>query len=86
MNWQTLVQKECGVIASQEEIDAHMQQARDKLARIIQTEGDSCGERKKPWYLAVLLGEMIVSDRFSFFCMQASMVNEKKEREHFLCH
>lgn len=41
--------------------------AERKLNGIIEREGDSGGERRKPYYLAQLIAETIRSDRFSQF-------------------
>ena len=43
-------------------------QAKRKLARIIEREGDANGERLKPYYISQLIYEAIVSNRFTKLC------------------
>lgn len=50
---------------SQREFEQAEMQAKRKLARIIEREGDADGERRKPYYLAQLIAEAVRSDRFS---------------------
>lgn len=44
-------------------------QAKRKLARIIEREGDSNGERRKPYYLEQLIAEAASSECFSKFTL-----------------
>lgn len=50
---------------SQREFEQAEMQAKRKLARIIEREGDADGERRKPYYLAQLIAEAVRSDRLS---------------------
>lgn len=47
------------------------QQAKTKLARIIEREGDLDGERRKPYYLEQLIYEAVIAGRFTAFCINA---------------
>ena len=56
-------------------------QAKRKLARIIEREGDADGERLKPYYLAQLVAEAVTAERFSNYCRDIHELRtlEKKE-------
>ena len=56
-------------------------QAKRKLARIIEREGDADGERLKPYYLAQLVAEAVTAERFSNYCNMLHELRtlEKKE-------
>lgn len=64
------------------EYNAAQLQAKRKLARIIEREGDADGERLKPYYLEQLTAEAIRENRFSSFttelCRLMSMEIEEK--------
>lgn len=49
------------------EYEEAVEQAKRKLARIIEREGDADGERRKPYYLAQLIAEAVRAERFSVF-------------------
>lgn len=55
------------------------QYARHKLKLIIEREGDANGERRKPYYLAQLIYETVLANRFSKqtreLCRQRSELN-----------
>lgn len=55
---------------STQEFEQAETQAKRKLARIIEREGDADGERRKPYYLAQLIAEAVRSDRFSSFTFE----------------
>lgn len=57
-------------------------QAKRKLARIIEREGDSDGERRKPYYLAQLIAEAVRSERFSAFTLELGELFRYAEEEH----
>lgn len=57
-------------------------QAKRKLARIIEREGDSNGERRKPYYLAQLIAEAVRAERFSAFTLELGELFRYAEEEH----
>lgn len=63
------------------EFEEAEKQAKRKLARIIEREGDADGERLKPYYLAQLVAEAVTAERFSNYCrdIHALRTLEKKE-------
>lgn len=68
MNLKEMVEKYAETKVLQEEIDVYYPQAERKLQLIIQREGDHNGERRKPYYIAMLLAEIINIERFSAYC------------------
>lgn len=56
-------------------------QAKRKLSRLIEQEGDANGERLKPYYLEMLVAEAVSAEKFSKYCneFQISRTLEKKE-------
>lgn len=58
------------------------EQAKRKLARIIEREGDADGERLKPYYLEQLIAEAIRENSFSLFTTELYrlITMEKKEK------
>lgn len=67
---------------SQREFEQAEMQAKRKLARIIEREGDTDGERRKPYYLAQLIAEAIRADRFSSFTFELGNLIRYAEEEH----
>lgn len=67
---------------SQQEFEKAEMQAKRKLARIIEREGDADGERRKPYYLAQLIAEAIRTDRFSSFTFDLGRLIRYAEEEH----
>lgn len=63
------------------EFEEAEKQAKRKLARIIEREGDADGERLKPYYLAQLVAEAVTAERFSNYCKNIHVLRtlEKKE-------
>lgn len=63
------------------EFEEAEKQAKRKLARIIEREGDADGERLKPYYLAQLVAEAVTAERFSNYCRDIHVLRtlEKKE-------
>ena len=43
--------------------------AEQKLKGIIEREGDESGARRQPWYLAQLIAETVLGNRFSQFTL-----------------
>ena len=82
MGFKDLVEKYAEIKVSQEDIDTHLPQAQRKLELISNREGDSNGVRKKPEYLAMLLGEIINMSRFSDFCYELGKAY--KEADDFI--
>lgn len=66
---------------SDDEYTEAEKQAKRKLARIIEREGDADGERLKPYYLVQLVAEAVTAERFSNYCNIAHELRtlEKKE-------
>lgn len=66
---------------SDSEYEKAEKQAKRKLARIIEREGDADGERLKPYYLAQLIAEAVTAERLSNYCKElyTSRTMEKKE-------
>ena len=64
-----LAEKYLGTKIGQEVFEAELTQAKHKLDRIIRNEGDANGERKKPYYIAQLVAEIIKSDILTIKCM-----------------
>lgn len=66
---------------SDEEYAEAETQAKRKLARIIEREGDADGERLKPYYLAQLVAEAVAAERLSNYCNMLHTLRtlEKKE-------
>ena len=66
---------------SDEEYTEAETQAKRKLARVIEREGDADGERLKPYYLAQLVAEAVTAERFSNYCRDIHVLRtlEKKE-------
>ena len=52
-----------------DEIIAAVISAKQKLARIIEREGDMGGLRRKPEYLEQLIAEQLTEKRFKAFCL-----------------
>lgn len=67
---------------SQREFEQAEMQAKRKLARIIEREGDADGERRKPYYLAQLIAEAVRTDRFSSFTFDLGNLIRYAEEEH----
>ncbi len=64
---------------SNDEMKKAEQSARRKLDWIIKLEGDSNGERLKPWYLTQLIAESVSQNRFSEACMLLLQMNIKND-------
>lgn len=69
-----------GAEIPQEFYEMEREAATRKLDRIISREGDTNGERRKPYYLAQLIAEHIRSELFTFQCMMD--YETKKEAAH----
>ena len=63
-----LVEKYTGMTVTQLEIAKYLPYAQKKISHIISIDGDLRGERRKPRYLAAVLGDIISGERFSGFC------------------
>lgn len=64
-----LAEKYLGAKVSQELFETKIPIAQRKLEWVIKREGDAAGERKKPYYLAQLVAEIIRSDVMTMCCM-----------------
>lgn len=79
--------KECsGIEVTQDEIDAYMPEAKEKLERIISREGDAADKRREPRYLAILLADIVRANRLSDFCSEvcdvfADTIKESIQRD-----
>lgn len=62
------------------EYDVAVDRAKRKLARIIEREGDSNGERRKQYYLAQLISEEVQANRFSDFTIAVCKAYEEIDR------
>lgn len=73
----------CGFL-SREITDAEWAEAlpaaKRKLDWIISREGDSDGERRKPYYLGKLVEEHISANAFTAYCAEMSRINAEKRR------
>lgn len=69
-NIRELVEKKLECTITDEEMAKAEKYAKRKLNWIIQREGDSQGERLKPWYLTQLIAEAIKQNRFSNACTE----------------
>lgn len=65
------VEKRLSITLTDFEYDYAKQQAKRKLARIIEREGDLDGERQKPYYLEQLISEAIIAGQFAAYCINA---------------
>lgn len=81
----TLVEDYLGSeILNDDEFNNAKKYAQHKLNLIIEREGNSDGERLKPYYLAQLIAETISSTRFSMQCTTKCQMNRllKMGKEH----
>ena len=81
MELKEMVEKYAGYDIKQEEIDIFLPQAERKLELIIQREGDHDGERRKPYYIAMLLSEIIGVERLSAYCLKRYEERMRKTKE-----
>ncbi len=64
-----------------QEMSTALPQAERKLKLIISREGDENGIRRKPFYIAQLIAEIVALDRMSSFLINVSFLTQS-EREH----
>lgn len=63
-----IVESYTGYKISDSEYNEALEEAKRKLARIIEREGDADGERLQPYYIAQLISEALSVKRFSEYC------------------
>ncbi len=79
-NLKALAEIELGDSISDDEMKKAEQYARRKLDWIISREGDAQGERRQPWYLAMLISETVYQNRFSEACrIHNELMNIEKD-------
>lgn len=69
-----------GTISPSEWVEAK-KYAEEKLGRIIEREGDQDGVRREPWYLAQLIAETVLVNRFSQFTLDFADVSTFAEEQ-----
>lgn len=75
-----LAEKYLGAEICQEFFEMELPDAIRKLEWIISREGDGNGERRKPYYLAQLVAEIIRSDVMTAYCFKC--YGDKKRAAH----
>lgn len=76
-----LAEKYHGNEIKDDEYTRAYQYAKRKLERIINREGDSDGERRKPYYIAQLIAETVSTNRLSAFTKRLYQNLEENQDE-----
>lgn len=74
-----IIELNLSAVISNVEYKMAEEQAKRKLARIIEREGDANGERRKPYYILQLIYEAIVENRISNYLNSTSQTLEIKK-------